>query len=93
MQLLDEEARPPAPAAAASVRARYAYAFPVWAAIRYAQSALRHVTVCIRMWLARVAAPAFDMWKRVCGRYWPVTAASDTNPHHVFRPREKEQYK
>ena len=26
-------------------------------------------------------------------RYWPVTSTDDTNPHLVFRPREKEKYK
>ncbi|KAJ1454909.1 hypothetical protein M885DRAFT_229823 [Pelagophyceae sp. CCMP2097] len=26
-------------------------------------------------------------------RYWPSTAVADTNPHCVFRPREKERYK
>jgi enhancer of polycomb-like protein len=26
-------------------------------------------------------------------RYWPVTSTDDTNPHMVFRPREKEKYK
>eukprot|EP00934_Nitzschia_sp_Nitz4_P000268 Nitzschia sp. Nitz4//scaffold76_size158648//47065//48882//NITZ4_002538-RA/size158648-processed-gene-0.234-mRNA-1//1//CDS//3329557821//268//frame0 len=26
-------------------------------------------------------------------RFWPVTATDDTNPHLVFRPREKEKYK
>lgn len=26
-------------------------------------------------------------------RFWPVTACDDTNPHLVFRPREKEKYK
>jgi enhancer of polycomb-like protein len=26
-------------------------------------------------------------------RYWPVTSTDDTNPHFVFRPREKEKYK
>ena len=26
-------------------------------------------------------------------RFWPVTASDDTNPHLVFRPREKEKYK
>ena len=25
--------------------------------------------------------------------YWPVTSSDDTNPHLVFRPREKEKYK
>ena len=25
--------------------------------------------------------------------FWPPTAADDTNPHSVFRPREKERYK
>jgi enhancer of polycomb-like protein len=26
-------------------------------------------------------------------RFWPVTSTEDTNPHLVFRPREKEKYK
>ncbi|GMH96293.1 hypothetical protein TrST_g8473 [Triparma strigata] len=26
-------------------------------------------------------------------RFWPSTSATDTNPHAVFRPREKEKYK
>ena len=26
-------------------------------------------------------------------QFWPVTACDDTNPHLVFRPREKEKYK
>lgn len=26
-------------------------------------------------------------------RFWPVTSSDDTNPHMVFRPREKEKYK
>lgn len=26
-------------------------------------------------------------------RFWPVTSSDDTNPHLVFRPREKEKYK
>ena len=26
-------------------------------------------------------------------RFWPVTSTDDTNPHMVFRPREKEKYK
>lgn len=26
-------------------------------------------------------------------KYWPVTSLDDTNPHLVFRPREKEKYK
>mmetsp|Transcript_23137 Transcript_23137/g.33901 ORF Transcript_23137/g.33901 Transcript_23137/m.33901 type:complete len:655 (-) Transcript_23137:198-2162(-) len=39
------------------------------------------------------------LWKRsriqkpLCRRYWPQTSATDTNPHLVFRPREKEKYK
>jgi hypothetical protein len=29
-----------------------------------------------------------------CSRkYWPPTSATDTNPHMVFRPREKERYR
>jgi hypothetical protein len=26
-------------------------------------------------------------------RFWPVTSTEDSNPHLVFRPREKEKYK
>jgi hypothetical protein len=31
--------------------------------------------------------------KPLLRRFWPVTASNDTNPHMVFRPREKERYK
>ena len=31
--------------------------------------------------------------KPLLRKYWPVTASNDTNPHQVFRPREKEKYK
>ncbi len=31
--------------------------------------------------------------KPLLRKYWPVTASNDTNPHMVFRPREKEKYK
>ncbi len=31
--------------------------------------------------------------KPICRRYWQQTANTDTNPHHVFRPRDKERYK
>ena len=30
--------------------------------------------------------------KPLLRKYWPVTAINDTNPHMVFRPREKEKY-
>jgi len=30
--------------------------------------------------------------KPLLRKYWPVTASNDTNPHMVFRPREKERY-
>jgi enhancer of polycomb-like protein len=31
--------------------------------------------------------------KPLMRQFWPVTATNDTNPHLVFRPREKEKYK
>jgi len=31
--------------------------------------------------------------KPLLRKFWPVTACNDTNPHLVFRPREKEKYK
>lgn len=29
--------------------------------------------------------------KPLLRRFWPVTSINDTNPHLVFRPREKER--
>lgn len=34
-----------------------------------------------------------DIGKPLLRRFWPKTAPTDTNPHCVFRPREKERYK
>ena len=31
--------------------------------------------------------------KPLCRRYWPPTLANDTNPHQVFRVRDRERYK
>ena len=31
--------------------------------------------------------------KPLCRKYWPSTSASDTNPHHTFRAREKDRYR
>ncbi len=31
--------------------------------------------------------------KPLLRRFWPVTSLQDTDPHKVFRPREKERYK
>ena len=31
--------------------------------------------------------------KPLLQRFWPGTSANDTDPHKVFRPREKERYK
>lgn len=31
--------------------------------------------------------------KALCRKYWIPTPASDTNPHHTFRPRDKERYR
>ncbi|CAN0321481.1 unnamed protein product, partial [Ectocarpus sp. 4 AP-2014] len=33
------------------------------------------------------------MGKPLLRRFWPVTPSNDTDPHKVFRPREKERYK
>lgn len=48
-----------------------------------------------------VVAGVYNYWvqkrcklkKPLLRKYWPVTATNDTNPHMVFRPREKEKYK
>jgi len=34
-----------------------------------------------------------QMKKPLLRQFWPGTATNDTNPHMVFRPREKEKYK
>ena len=31
--------------------------------------------------------------KPLCRRYWPQIASSDSNPHQVFRTRDKERYR
>lgn len=31
--------------------------------------------------------------KPLCRKFWPQTQPSDLNPHHVFRPRDKEPYR
>ena len=42
---------------------------------------------------------SYWLWKRrklgkpLLRRFWPKTAPTDSNPHCVFRPREKERYK
>mmetsp|Transcript_8537 Transcript_8537/g.18791 ORF Transcript_8537/g.18791 Transcript_8537/m.18791 type:complete len:379 (-) Transcript_8537:605-1741(-) len=48
-----------------------------------------------------ISADVYEYWVAKRGRlrrpllrrFWPVTACNDTNPHLVFRPREKEKYK
>ncbi len=40
-------------------------------------------------WLAKLNR----LGKPLLRRFWPVTSLQDTNPHKVFRPREKERYK
>ena len=49
----------------------------------------------------KVISEVYNYWvskrsklkKPLLRKYWPVTSANDTNPHLVFRPREKEKYK
>ncbi len=31
--------------------------------------------------------------RALCRKYWTQTSSSDTNPHHTFRPRDKEKYR
>lgn len=48
-----------------------------------------------------IVADVYQYWiekrgqyqKPLLRRFWPVTSTDDTNPHLVFRPREKERYK
>jgi enhancer of polycomb-like protein len=49
----------------------------------------------------QVIQEVYDYWvqkrsklkRPLLRRFWPVTSSDDTNPHMVFRPREKEKYK
>ena len=49
----------------------------------------------------RLVADVYHYWvskrkknQKPCSRrYWPPTSVTDTNPHMVFRPREKERYR
>ena len=34
-----------------------------------------------------------NLGKPLLRRFWPATSPTDSNPHCVFRPREKERYK
>ncbi|KDO34686.1 hypothetical protein SPRG_00750 [Saprolegnia parasitica CBS 223.65] len=51
--------------------------------------------------LNRVATDVYNYWvtkrsalkRPLLRKYWPQTPLNDTNPHLVFRPREKERYK
>lgn len=51
--------------------------------------------------LHRVAHDVYNYWaakrqqlkRPLLRKYWPQTPLNDTNPHLVFRPREKERYK
>lgn len=51
--------------------------------------------------LKHVLADVYNYWvskrsklkRPLLRRFWPVTSTDDTNPHLVFRPREKEKYK
>ncbi|KAF4319562.1 hypothetical protein BBO99_00004645 [Phytophthora kernoviae] len=51
--------------------------------------------------LNRVTCDVYAYWaakrqalkRPLLRRYWPQTPLNDTNPHAVFRPREKERYK
>ncbi|TYZ64444.1 hypothetical protein PybrP1_001703 [[Pythium] brassicae (nom. inval.)] len=51
--------------------------------------------------LNRVTVDVYNYWvqkrqalkRPLLRKYWPQTPLNDTNPHLVFRPREKERYK
>jgi enhancer of polycomb-like protein len=53
------------------------------------QSTSKQGTDVYNYWLAKRQ----KLKKPLCRRFWPPTAINDTNPHAVFRPREKERYK
>jgi hypothetical protein len=57
--------------------------------------------MCVDFFAQAVWNDVYSYWKHkrqkinkpLLRRYWPVTSANDTDPHKVFRPREKERYK
>lgn len=49
-------------------------------------------TVIAEVW-AYWAGKRAALKKPLLRRFWPVTSINDSNPHLVFRPREKERYK
>eukprot|EP00624_Nannochloropsis_granulata_P003888 evm.model.NODE_2948_length_7831_cov_34.177883.2 len=49
-------------------------------------------TVIAEVW-GYWAAKRARLKKPLLRRFWPVTSINDSNPHLVFRPREKEKYK
>jgi len=49
-------------------------------------------TVIAEVW-GYWAAKRARLKKALLRRFWPVTSINDSNPHLVFRPREKERYK
>lgn len=51
---------------------------------------IRHVTTDVyQYWMSKRS----KLKRPLLRRFWPVTSTEDTNPHLVFRPREKEKYK
>jgi len=51
---------------------------------------IRHVmTDVYQYWVSKRS----KLKRPLLRRFWPVTSTDDTNPHLVFRPREKEKYK
>nr|CCA26404.1 conserved hypothetical protein [Albugo laibachii Nc14] len=55
----------------------------------------------VRTPLSKVGLDVYNYWlqkrqmlkRPILRKYWPQTPLNDTNPHLVFRPREKERYK
>lgn len=53
-----------------------------------------------RVLLKHVSSDVYQYWvhkrsklkRPLLRKFWPVTSSDDTNPHLVFRPREKEKY-
>jgi enhancer of polycomb-like protein len=50
---------------------------------------------------AKLIPPVYHYWakkrdrlsKSLSRKFWPQTQSNDTNPHHVFRARDKERYR
>lgn len=70
-------------------------------ALATSSSSAAHAHTTVTVTLKQVLSDVYQYWvqkrsklkRPLLRQFWPVTSTDDTNPHLVFRPREKEKYK